>query len=119
MDTTDWGQYVVMNKVWFFSLAAIAGAVFHYWKAKYRKQLTDSFVEYWFLKETGHSLGTAGILWGAVSTAVATNMLDGMTASALIGAGWLLGFGVDSGINKGSTPGNKIPISIAVKGDGR
>lgn len=79
---------------------ALLGLILHWWKRKIRKQTTDSFIHYLKVNSKYTCLSFVSCL-GSVSALVASTEID-LNDPNKIGTLILLGFAIDSVMNKGS-----------------
>lgn len=81
---------------------AQAGMVSHYVKKWLRKEIVGSLVDYLLRdhpRETALALFT---LYGLAATAILSGQFDGLTLKQIAMPAWLLGYTVDSAMNKGA-----------------
>jgi len=88
--------FIVANAYLVFTVCAIAGAVMHYLKKIYLKQITNTFLGYWLFDSPGNSLGAAGALGLAIFGVISTKTLDGATWQLIVTSGVLAGWTLDS-----------------------
>jgi hypothetical protein len=95
-------QLITTHIAWVFSLLAVLGALLHYANKVRKGEVPADFVGYWVQDYPGTSIATVLVLAGAIVTAITTGMLEGMQPAAVVMAGLMTGWTLDSAINKGA-----------------
>lgn len=83
-----------------FAAMAVVGVLFHYFKKAYRGDVGWNLLDYLLKDHPGSSAGMLGAVVGGVWAVVTSDTLEGAKMSLVVGSGFLLGYGLDSAINR-------------------
>lgn len=86
----------------FAALVAQAGMFSHYLKKWLRKEIEGSLVDYLWRDHPRETALAMFTLYGIVGSAILSGQFDGLTVQQLVLSAWLLGYTVDSAMNKGA-----------------
>jgi putative exporter of polyketide antibiotics len=101
LEGSAFAVWVMAHAAGMFTTLAIVGALVHYGKKRGRGETASGLFEYFTMDNPVHSAGLGAALLLAIWAAYSTDLLTGASATAIITMGFLAGWTLDSGVNKG------------------